>query len=130
MSASLVLGPDFPSCPPTLLRPQMTCSSRWGRSISDACISELLSSRTSLERSLVGLWRGPAAGPTRPSPGQPPSPGFRQTGWRLSQSLTVQLSRPDSARPAEPPLQPEHPRVHGPAAIVTPFPPEIWDDVW
>ena len=29
MSVSLVLGPDFPSCPPTLLRPQMTCSGRW-----------------------------------------------------------------------------------------------------
>lgn len=124
MSVSLVLGPDFPWCPPALLQPQMTFLGQWGRSISDAFISELLSSATSLERSLVGLWRGPAAGPTCPSLGQPPSPGFWPTSWRLPQSLTVQLSPPDSARPAEPPLLPEA------QLLITPFPTEIWDDVW
>ena len=115
MSASLVLGPDFPSCPPTLLQPQMTCSSRWDRSTSDACVSGLLSSATLLEGSVLGLWRGTAARLTSPSLGQLPSSGFWPTSWWLvGTSWAVQLSQPDLARPAEPPLLPEHMQVHGP----------------
>lgn len=77
----------------------------------------------------MGLWKGTAARLTSPRLGQPPSPGFRPTSWWLPQSLSAQLSQPDSARPAEPPLLPEHGQVHA-RRLVTPFPTEIWDEVW